>query len=69
MIKRANWAMKEDPECVAAHRRWMAAKLDLGMAFRSALPAARAEYEAAKAEWYRMTEAVFDRVMAEKEPQ
>ena len=64
-IKRANWAMKEDPACAQAHRRWLAAKLELSMAFRDALPAARAEYEAAKRDWYRLTEAVFDRVMAD----
>jgi hypothetical protein len=28
-IKAANWAMKDDPECVAAHKRRMAAKRDL----------------------------------------
>jgi hypothetical protein len=65
-IKRANWAMKEDAACAQAHRHWLAAKLELALAFRDALPAARAEYEEAKRDWYRLTEAVFDRVMAEE---
>jgi hypothetical protein len=64
-IRAANWAMKENAECAAAHRRWLAAKRDLKLASRDEIPEARAAYEAAKAAWDRITMEVFDRVMAE----
>lgn len=65
-IKAANWAMKEDPECVKAHRRWLGAKKDLAIAQRGEIAAARAAYEAANAEWNKLTMQVFDRVIAER---
>ena len=63
-IKAANWAMKEDPECAAAHRLRMAAKEELALARRREIPKARAALEAANIEWRRATTIVFDRVMA-----
>jgi hypothetical protein len=59
-----NWAMKDDPECVTAHQRRMAAKEELALASRHEIPKARAVFEAANADWRRITSAVFDRVMA-----
>jgi hypothetical protein len=64
-IKAANWAMQEDPECAAAHRRRLALKQELAIANRHEVQAVRAAYEAGRAEWERLTIAVFDRVMAE----
>jgi hypothetical protein len=64
-IKAANWAMKEDPACAAAHRRRMAAKEELAIATQDEVQSARAALEAANAEWLRLTTKVFDRVMAE----
>jgi hypothetical protein len=65
-IKAANWAMKDDPECIEAHCQWLTARKELELATRHEIPAARARaaHEAAKAEWYRVTKKVFDRVMA-----
>ena len=64
-IKAANCAMKEDMECAAAHQRRMVAKEELALASRHEMPKARAAFEAANAEWQRITSGVFDRVMAE----
>jgi hypothetical protein len=64
-IRAANWAMKDDPKCAAAHQRRMAAKRDLKISSRHEIPAARAAFEAANTEWNRLTMEVFDRVMAE----
>lgn len=63
-IRAANWAMKEDPQCVLAHQCRMAAKEELELATRHEVPKARAAFEAANAEWRRITTEVFDRVMA-----
>lgn len=52
-IKAANWVMKDDPKCAAAHQRCME------------VPKARAAFEAANAEWSKITKKVFNRVMAE----
>lgn len=51
-IRAANWAMKDDPQCVTAHLA------------RHEVPKARAVFEAANANWRRVTTEVFDRVMA-----
>ena len=64
-IKRADWAMKEDPECAAAHRRRRAKRKELAEAEKREVPKARAALEAAEAEWRRITTIVFDRTMAE----
>jgi hypothetical protein len=64
-IKAANWAMKENPKCVEAHQAWMAAKEDLETAVKNEVPAARKAAEAAKAKWLKVTNEVFNRVMAE----
>jgi hypothetical protein len=64
-IKAANWAMKTDPACAVAHRRRLAAKEELDTALKDEIAPARAAYEAAKAEWERLTMAVFDQAMAE----
>lgn len=65
-IRAANWAMKENPKCVAAHKRMRAAEEELDLATRHEIPAARAGFEAAKAEWNRVTMEIFDRTMAAK---
>ena len=64
VIKAANWAMKEDPACAEAHRLRMIAKRELALASRAELPAARAAYDAANAEWHRLTTEVFDRMVS-----
>jgi hypothetical protein len=64
-IRAANWAMKDDPVCAAAHQRRMAAKQELELATRHEVPKARAAFEATNAEWRRITTEVFDRVMAD----
>jgi hypothetical protein len=66
-IKAANWAMKDDPRCAAAHQRRMMAKKDLELATRHEVPKARAAFEAADANWRRITTEVFDHVMAQRE--
>ena len=66
-IKVANWMMKDDPECTAAHRLRMRAKAELASASREEVPKARAALEAANAEWSRITLEVFRRVMADYE--
>jgi hypothetical protein len=62
-IRAANWAMHDDPACAAAHQRRMATKQELELAGRHEIPKARAAFEAANAEWRRITTEVFDRVM------
>jgi hypothetical protein len=64
IIKAANWAMKEDPECVAAHQSRMVAKEELKSATRHEIPEARVAFTAADAEWRRVTMEVFRRSMA-----
>jgi hypothetical protein len=63
-IKAANWAMHDDPVCVLAHQRRMQARKELTQAIRHEIPAARAAFETANAEWREITTEVFDRVMA-----
>jgi hypothetical protein len=65
-IGAANWVMKDDPECAAAFQRRRVAKQELELATRHEIPKARAVFEAADAEWKRITKEVFHRVMAEK---
>lgn len=63
LIKKANWAMKEDPECIEAFRAWRLAKADIDISSKEELPTARIlEYETKK-EWYKVCKKVFDRVM------
>jgi hypothetical protein len=64
-IKAADWAMKTDPACAAAHQRRIAAKEALALASRQETDAAHTAHEAANAEWCRLTHQVFNRVMAE----
>jgi hypothetical protein len=64
-IKAANWAMRDDPECVAAFQKMRTAREELELAARHEVPKARAAYTAAKAEWLRITTEVFDRTMAD----
>jgi hypothetical protein len=63
-IKAANWAMKDDPACVEAFQIMRAAREELDLATRHEVPKARAAFEAARAEWLRITAMVFDREMA-----
>jgi hypothetical protein len=57
--------MKDDLECAAAHRRRLRAKKELeATANRDEIPKARAAFEAANAEWSRITLEVFRQVMA-----
>jgi hypothetical protein len=63
-IKAANWAMKDDPDCARAFQIMRAAKEELDLAARHEVPKARAAFTAAKVEWLRITNVVFDRVMA-----
>jgi hypothetical protein len=60
--------MKDDPVCATAHERRMAAKQELELAGRHKIPKARAAFEAANAHWRRITDEVFNRVMAEAFP-
>jgi hypothetical protein len=65
-IKAANWAMQEDPDCVAAHSRFRLAEVALDNARRDELVAARAEVVEARAAWMSVTEAAFDAVMTDR---